>query len=42
MINDDEAEFKPTGFDYVNPSAKVVLVGITPGNTQLVASRGYN
>ena len=39
MINDDEVEFKPTGFDYVNPTAKVVLVGITPGNTQLVASR---
>ncbi len=39
MINDDEIEFKATGFDYVNPAALVVLVGITPGNTQLLGSR---
>ena len=39
MINDYDIKFKPTGFDYVNPRAKVILVGITPGNTQLVASR---
>ena len=39
MINDDEIEFKATGFDYVNPTALVVLVGITPGNTQLLGSR---
>ena len=39
MINDDAIEFKATGFDYVNPAALVVLVGITPGNTQLLGSR---
>ena len=31
--------FEPTGFDYVNPKAKVVIVGITPGNSQLNGSR---
>ena len=39
MINDDDIEFKATGFDYVNPAAQIVLVGITPGNTQLLGSR---
>ena len=31
--------FEPTGFDYVNPKAEVVIVGITPGNSQLNGSR---
>lgn len=31
--------FEKTEFDYVNPSAKVVIVGITPGNNQLENSR---
>jgi len=36
---DNNITFKPTGFEYVNPNAKIVLVGITPGNTQLASSR---
>lgn len=31
--------FEPTGFDFVNPEAEVVIVGITPGNSQLKDSR---
>lgn len=31
--------FKTTRFDYVNPKAKVIIVGITPGNSQLDGSR---
>lgn len=31
--------FEPTGFDYVNPMAKVVIIGITPGNSQLKGDR---
>ena len=31
--------FEPTGFDYVNPKAEVVIVGITPGNSQQKGSR---
>lgn len=31
--------FEKTEFGYVNPSAKVVIVGITPGNSQLENSR---
>ena len=31
--------FKKTDFDYVNKKAKVVIVGITPGNNQLESSR---
>ena len=30
-MNDDEIEFRKTGFEYVNPAARVVIVGITPG-----------
>lgn len=30
-----QIELKPTNFDYVNPDAIVVIVGITPGNSQL-------
>lgn len=30
---------KKKDFDYINTSAKVVIVGITPGNTQLTNSR---
>lgn len=37
--NDDRYIFEPTAFDYVNPKAEVVIVGITPGNTQLDGSR---
>ncbi len=35
-----QIELKPTNFDYVNPDAIVVIVGITPGNSQL--SEGEN
>lgn len=38
-ICDNEIEFKTTQFDYVNRDAKVVLVGITPGNRQLIGNR---
>jgi len=35
MTNSNERFiFEPTGFDYVNPKAEVVIVGITPGNSQ--------
>lgn len=36
---DEKIIFEPTGFDYVNQKAKVVIVGITPGNSQLDGSR---
>lgn len=36
---DEKIVFVPTGFDYVNPKAEVVIVGITPGNSQLDGSR---
>ena len=36
---DDKIIFEPTGFDYQNPNAKVVIVGITPGNSQLKGER---
>lgn len=36
---DEKFTFEPTGFDYVNPKAEVVIVGITPGNSQLKGSR---
>ena len=36
---DEKIVFEPTGFDYVNPKAEVVIVGITPGNSQLKDSR---
>lgn len=36
---DEKIVFEPTGFDYVNPKAEVVIVGITPGNSQLDGSR---
>ncbi len=40
MTNTDEKYvFEPTAFDYVNPKAEVVIVGITPGNSQLDGSR---
>lgn len=32
---DDRIVFEPTAFNYVNPKAKVIIVGITPGNSQL-------
>ena len=35
----DKYKFEPTAFDYVNPKAEVVIVGITPGNSQLDGSR---
>ena len=31
--------FEPTEFKYVNPNAEVVIVGITPGNSQQKGSR---
>ena len=36
---DEKIIFEPTEFDYVNPMAQVVIVGITPGNSQLDGSR---
>ena len=40
MANIDEKyKFEPTAFDYVNTEAEVVIVGITPGNSQLEGSR---
>ena len=36
---DDKIIFRPTKFDYVNPVAQVVIVGITPGNSQLEGTR---
>lgn len=36
---DDRILFKPTKFNYVNPEAKVVIVGITPGNSQIEGTR---
>ena len=38
-IIDDKYVFESTGFDYVNPKAEVVIVGITPGNSQLKGDR---
>ena len=37
---DDKYVFEPTEFDYVNPKAEVVIVGITPGNSQLKGLSG--
>lgn len=40
MIKSDEKYvFEPTAFDYVNPKAEVVIVGVTPGNSQQKGSR---
>ena len=36
---DEKFVFEKTDFDYVNPNALVVIVGITPGNSQLKDSR---
>ena len=36
---DDKIIFKPTEFSYINPNAEIVIVGITPGNSQLANSR---
>ena len=36
---DDRILFKPTKFNYINPEAKVVIVGITPGNSQIEGTR---
>ena len=36
---DEKIVFESTEFDYVNPKAEVVIVGITPGNSQLDGSR---
>lgn len=36
---DDNIIIEPTGFGYHNIEAKVVIVGITPGNSQLDGSR---
>lgn len=36
---DKKIVFESTEFDYVNPKAEVVIVGITPGNSQLDGSR---
>lgn len=38
-VVDSDIEFRPSGMDYINPKAKVVVVGITPGNSQMAASR---
>ena len=37
--NDDRYIFESTAFNYINPTAEVVIVGITPGNSQLDGSR---
>ena len=39
MKLDDKILFEETNFSYVNPNAQLVLVGITPGNSQLKGSR---
>lgn len=36
---DKRIVFEATGFEYVNSKAEVVIVGITPGNSQLDGSR---
>ena len=36
---DEKYIFESTAFDYVNPTAEVVIVGITPGDSQLDGSR---
>lgn len=36
---DEKIVFEQTGFEYVNPEAEVVIVGITPGNSQLKGER---
>ena len=36
---DDKIIFEPTGFGYQNTKAEVVIVGITPGNSQLMGER---
>lgn len=36
---DEKIIFEPTGFGYQNTKAKVVIVGITPGNSQLKGDR---
>lgn len=36
---DEKIIFEPTGFGYQNTKAKVVIVGITPGNSQLKDDR---
>lgn len=36
---DERIIFEPTLFDYVNQDAEVVIVGITPGNSQLKGER---
>ena len=39
MNSDERIIFEKTEFDYVNSKALVVLVGITPGNSQLQGER---
>ena len=36
---DSDIDIKTSGMDYVNPKAKVVIVGITPGKSQMKKSR---
>ena len=36
---DEKIIFEPTGFEYQNTKAKVAIVGITPGNSQLKGDR---
>ena len=38
-MNDAVIEFRETGFGYVNHAARIVIVGITPGVSQLVNDR---
>ena len=38
-MNEDLIEIKKAGFEYVNPDAVVVIVGITPGKKQLEGPR---
>lgn len=38
-ISDDKIDIRASGMDYVNPKAKVVIVGITPGKSQMKKDR---
>ena len=38
-LSGSQIKIESSGMDYVNPKAKVVIVGITPGESQMEASR---
>ena len=39
-LSGSQIKIESSGMDYVNPKAKVVIVGITPGGSQMKANRG--